>query len=88
MGLIEERHEYTYQGHRILVLEDGVRKRVTLLLDGVEAASESCMLPQEITLTGAVGDVPVRAKVETRLLRSSVVSVEVGGVVLTRDEAT
>lgn len=86
MGLIEERHTYSYEGHRILVLEDGVRKRVTLHIDDVEAAGESCILPQTITLTGSLGQASVRATVTARVLRGSVVVVEVDGVPLTPDE--
>lgn len=85
MGILEERHIYTHHGHRIEVREDAVRKRVTLLVDGIEAASESCMLPQEITLVGSIADAPVRATVTIRFLRGSVVAVEVDGVALVRD---
>jgi len=79
MGMLEDRHTHTHQGHRIEVVENAVAKRVTLLIDGREVASESCMLPQEITLDGAIDDAPVQAKIVIRFLRGSVVTLEIDG---------
>lgn len=82
MGLIEDRHTHEYQGHRIEIVEDGVAKRVRLLVDGREIASESSMLPQEINIDAAVGEATLRASVRVRFLRGSVVSLEVEGAPL------
>jgi hypothetical protein len=82
MGLIEDRHTYEHQGHRIEIVEDGVAKRVRLLVDGREIASESSVLPREITIDASVGEAPLRASVRVRFLRGSVVSLEVDGVPL------
>ena len=79
MGLIRDRHVGRYSDHTIEVVEDGVTKRVTLLVDGREAASESCVLPQEVVLTGTVGGQEATAKVVVRFLKGSDVSLEVGG---------
>jgi len=80
MGLIKDRHVGKYEGHTIEVVEDGVAKRVTLLVDGHELASESCIVPQEISLTGIIGGgQAVAAQVTIRFLASSKVSAMVDG---------
>lgn len=80
MGMLEDRHTHTHQGHRIEVVENAVTKRVALLVDGREVASESCMLPQEITLHAAIDAAPVQAKIVIRFLRGSIVTLEIDGV--------
>ena len=81
MSLTEDRHVGRYQDHVIEIKEDGVAKTVSLILDGREAARESCILPQEITLTGSIADgkSAVTAKVIVRFLASSRVALEIDG---------
>ena len=88
MGMLEDRYTHTHDGHRILVVENAVSKRVALFIDGVEVASESCMLPQEITLTGSIGDAPVQATVKIRFLRGSVVTLEIDGAATPLEKLT
>jgi hypothetical protein len=79
MSLVKERHVGKYRDHTIEVVEDGLAKRVTLLVDGRELASESCVLPQEITLTGTLGEAQLAAAVTVRFLASSRVTATVDG---------
>jgi len=79
MGLIRDRHVGRFRDHTIEIVEDGVAKRVTLYIDGDKVAGESCILPQEIVLTGTLADHDVEAKVVVRFLRNSQVSLEVAG---------
>jgi hypothetical protein len=54
MALTGDRYVGTFEGHTIELVRNNWNKTLRLLIDGQEVASESCMLPHRITLTGAV----------------------------------
>ncbi len=54
MALTGDRFVGTFEGHTIELIRNNWNKTLRLLIDGKEVASESCMLPRHITLTGAV----------------------------------
>ena len=54
MALTGDRYVGTYEGHTIELVRNNWVKTLTLLIDGIEVASESCMLPGRITLSGAL----------------------------------
>jgi chorismate-pyruvate lyase len=52
MAITGDRYVATYEGHTIELVRDNWVKTLKLLIDGREVASESRVLPHEITLTG------------------------------------
>lgn len=88
MGLIEDRHVGRYGDHTIEIIEDGVAKRVSLVIDGSKVSSESCILPQEIVLAGAIEAHAVEARVVTRMLKSSLVTLEIDGAAVPLEKNT
>lgn len=52
MGIMGDRYEGMFDGHRIELVRDNVEKKLTLLIDGKGAAWESRVLPHDITLNG------------------------------------
>jgi hypothetical protein len=54
MALTGDRFVGTYEGQAIALVRNNWVKTLTLLIDGKAVASESCMLPGRITLTGVL----------------------------------
>lgn len=52
MSITGDRYVGTYEGHSIELVRNNWDKTLKLLIDGKEVASESRILPHDITLTG------------------------------------
>ena len=52
MALTGDRYVGEYEGHTIELVRDNWVKMLTLLIDGKKAASESIVLPHNVTLNG------------------------------------
>ncbi len=50
MGMLVDRYEGTYEGHKIELVRNAVTKTLKLLIDGAVVASEHIWLPEDITL--------------------------------------
>jgi hypothetical protein len=72
MGIIGDRYESTFEGHRIELVRDNLAKTLALVIDGAVVASESRTLPHEIELVGALEHEGVN---HTVIARSTVKSV-------------
>jgi hypothetical protein len=92
MAIIGDRYVGTYEGHTIELVRNNWNKPLKLLIDGREAASESCMLPGRITLAGTLEHLGAPraaiARSVSRRLLWTVDTVEVDGkeLVLTSDQ--
>jgi len=53
MGITGDQYVGEYEGHIIELVRNAWVKTLELRIDGNKVASESCMLPHNITLTGA-----------------------------------
>ncbi len=51
MAITGDRYISTYEGHSIELVRNNWNKTLNLLIDGKEVASESRVLPHDITLT-------------------------------------
>ena len=51
MGITGDRYVGTYEGHVIELVRNNWNKTLSLLIDGEVAATESRILPRDITLT-------------------------------------
>jgi hypothetical protein len=54
MSFISERYIGTYEGHTIELVRNNLDKTLKLLIDKQEVASESRILPHDISLTGTL----------------------------------
>ena len=54
MAISGDRYVGAYEGHTVEFVRNNWTKTLTLLIDGKEAASASCMVPGRRTLTGAL----------------------------------
>lgn len=54
MSLTGDRYVGTYEGHTIELIRNNWNKTLKLVVDGRELASESRILPHDITLTGTL----------------------------------
>lgn len=54
MSITGDRYVGTYAGHAIELVRNNWNKTLSLLIDGEVVASESRVLPHDITLTGAL----------------------------------
>jgi len=83
MAITGHRFVGTYHGHTIELVRNNWVKTLTLLIDGQEVASESCMLPGRITLNGALDHNGARhvvvARSVPRLLLWTTNTIEVDG---------
>jgi hypothetical protein len=52
MSFISDRYVGTYEGHTIELVRNNLDKTLKLLIDKQEVASESRILPHDISLTG------------------------------------
>jgi hypothetical protein len=86
MAITGDRYVGSYQGHKIELVRDNWVKTLTLLIDGREAASESCMIPKRIILNGVLdldgGQVAVVAKSIPRRFFWATDTIEIDGQLL------
>ena len=85
MAITGDRYVGTYEGHRIELVRNNWDKTLKLLIDGKEVASESRILPHDITLTGSFEHEGVRHTVKAKAVShflSSEDTVEVDGEAL------
>ena len=85
MALTGDRYVGTYAGHRIELIRDNLKKRLALHIDGREVASESRILPHNITLQATFEDDGVEHNVvahSTIRFPSADDSIEVDGQLL------
>ncbi len=50
MGIMGDRYEGTYEGHKIELVRNHIDKTLNLVIDGAVVASEHRWLPKDITL--------------------------------------
>ncbi len=67
----------TYQGHKVELIRDNLRKKLALLIDGVEVASEPRTLQHDITLTATL----VHEGVSHRVVARSIVGRTTSGTI-------
>lgn len=65
-SLTGDRYRATYQGHTLALVRNNWNKTLALLIDGQEAATESRILPHNITLTAVLEHEGVRHTVIAR----------------------
>jgi hypothetical protein len=85
MAITGDRYVGTYEGHTIELVRNNWKKTLQLLIDGREVASESRILPHDITLTGAFEEGGVRHTVVAKAVAhfpSSEDTVEIDGKAL------
>jgi hypothetical protein len=54
MGLMGDGYRGTYQGHKIELIRDNLTKKLKLVIDGVEVASQPLSMQHDITLTATL----------------------------------
>jgi hypothetical protein len=91
VGITKDRYNATYEGHTIEVISNNWDKTLNLWIDGNKVASESRLLPHDITLTktfeydGVPHAVVVKSVVH---FPSTTVTLEIDGkgIILTKTE--
>jgi hypothetical protein len=86
MGITEDRFVAEYAGHSIELVRNAWVKMLTLWIDGVQVAAESCALPHKITLNGTLEHQGVQHTVTATSVPDRIIftkdSIEVDGVPL------
>jgi hypothetical protein len=77
MGITGDRYKGDYEGHTIEFVLDNWVKIAVLLIDGQRVASESRILPHDITLTGTFETNGTRHTVVTKSLNRFPFSTEI-----------
>jgi hypothetical protein len=78
MGLMGDGYRGTYQGHTIELIRDNLAKKLKLVIDGVEVASEPRAMQHDITLTATL----VHEGVSHRVVARSIVGRTTSGTVM------
>lgn len=77
MGMMGDGYRGTYQGHTVELIRDNVGKKLKLVIDGVEVASEPRALQHDITLNATL----VHEGVSHRVVARSVVGRTTSGTI-------
>ena len=78
MGLMGDGYRGTYQGHTIELIRDNLAKKLKLVIDGVEVASQPRAMQHDITLTATL----VHEGVSHRVVARSIVGRTTSGTVM------
>ena len=68
MGITKDCYLANYDGHRIEVVSNNWNKSINLLIDGEKVASESRVLPHDITLTKDFEHAGVQHKIVAKVV--------------------
>ena len=78
MGLMGDGYRGTYQGHTIELIRDNLAKKLKLVIDGVEVASQPRAMQHDITLTATL----LHEGVSHRVVARSIVGRTTSGTVM------